>query len=59
MLKTARVRHFPGETVEVRDPAELNFLLSTRSAEALRTAAPETPEAEKRETRTKAKAGKK
>ena len=45
ILKTARVRHYPGQTVEVRDPAELNFLLSTGSAEIVRTAAaPETPE---------------
>ena len=53
VLKTARVRCFPGQTVEVRDPADLNYLLSTRSVEVLRTAAPETPEDEtKNETRT-------
>ena len=46
ILKPARVHCFPGQTVEVRDPAELNFLLSTGSAEVLRTAAPETPESE-------------
>lgn len=46
ILKPARVRVFPGMTVEVRDPAELNYLISTRSVEVLRTAAPETPEAE-------------
>ena len=53
ILKTARVHCFPGQTVEVSDPAELNFLLSTGSAEVLRTAAPETPEDDaKIETRT-------
>lgn len=44
ILKTARIHAFPGQTVEVRDPAELNHLLSTRSVEVLGTAAPETPE---------------
>lgn len=55
ILKPARVHVFPGMTVEVRDPAELNYLISTRSVEVLRTAAPETPEAEAEmqvETRT-------
>lgn len=58
ILKTSRVHVFPGQTVEVRDSAELNYLISTGSAAVLRTAAPETPEteAEKQvETRTAAK----
>lgn len=53
ILKTARVHHFPGEVVEVNDPAELNYLFSTGSAEAVRTAPPENPEeAAQVETRT-------
>lgn len=63
ILKTARIHHFPGQTVEVTDPAELNFLLSTGSAEVLRAAAPETPEdgsaAEARQTTARKTARKK
>ena len=45
ILKPARVHHAPGEVVEVGNPAELNYLISTGSAEVLRAAAPENPEA--------------
>lgn len=44
LLRSVRVQHKAGEILEVSDPAVLNFLFSTDSAVALRTAAPETPE---------------
>ena len=57
LLRDARIRHAAGEVVDVRDLPELQFLVSTGSAEVLRTEAPETPEAvaEVKETRTVAK----
>ena len=59
LIKDARVPLKAGEIVEV-SPEAANFLLSTRQAEVLRTEAPEVPEAAvARQTRTKAKAGKK
>jgi len=61
LVKDARVSLKAGEIVEV-SPEVANYLLSTRQAEVLRTAAHEAPEAAiPRQTRTttKAKAGKK
>lgn len=53
LLRDTNVRHKAGEVVEITDPAVLANLFSSRSAEALRAAAPETPEDEtKNETRT-------
>ena len=44
LLRDANVRHKAGDVVEITDSAVLNNLFSTRSAEALRAEAPETPE---------------
>lgn len=53
LLRDTNVRHKAGEVVEITDPAVLANLFSSRSAEALRAEAPETPEGEtKVETRT-------
>ena len=52
LLRDTRIRHAAGDVVDVRDPLELDFLVSTGSAEVLRAEAPQTPEAETvRETR--------
>lgn len=58
ILKPARVHHAPGEVVDIHDPRELNFLLSTGSVEVLRAATPEAPEGAI-ETRTVKKATRK
>ena len=50
LLRDVRVQHRAGDVVEITDPAVLNNLFSTRSAEALGTEAPETPEAKAEKT---------
>lgn len=39
LLRAAKLQHQAGEVVEITDPAVLGFLLETRTAEPLRTAA--------------------
>lgn len=55
LIRQARVTHQPGETVEVSNPAEVTFLLSTGSAIRVEVASKETPEAPARNTRSKKK----
>lgn len=52
LLRDTNVRHKAGEVVEITDPAMLANLFSSRSAEALRAEAPETPEAKAEKTTT-------
>ena len=44
LLRDVNVRHKAGDVVEITDPAVLANLFSSRSAEALGAAAPETSE---------------
>lgn len=55
LIRQARVTHQPGETVEVSNPAEANFLLTTGSAIRIEVASKETPEAPVKTTRSKKK----
>ena len=59
LLRDTNVRHKAGEVVEITDPAVLANLFSSRSAEALRAEAPETPEAKAEKTTTRKTAARK
>ena len=59
LLRDTRIQHKAGEVVEVTDPAVLANLFSTRSAEALRAEAPETPEAKAEKTTARKTAARK
>ncbi len=53
LLRDTRIQHKAGDVVNITDPAVLANLFSTRSAEALRAEAPETPEAKAEKTTAK------